>query len=158
MAPLDESHAAFIQSAVSISAAARAADGMPALARSHGCSLNRSGRVRLLFARPKSQELLAAVAATRVIAVAFNEPTTHRSIQLKGRDAAIVPSDAADEGLASRYRDLMAGELLGMGYSGQWVGTLLFVAPGDLVAVEFTPARAFAQTPGPRAGAPLEMR
>ena len=158
MPSLDAQHQAFIQSAVSISAASRAADGTAVLARSHGCALSGASRVRLVFTTAKAHALLEAIRATGVIAVGYNEPSTHRSIQLKGDDAAVVDATPADAELALRYIGLMATELRPHGYSEEWVRALLFAAPGDLAAVEFTPTRAFAQTPGPRAGTPLEMR
>lgn len=153
---LDEQHRAFIQSAVSISAAARLG-GAPALARAHGCAV-RGARVRLLFSAPKARALLEALPAAGLIAVGFNEPSTHRSIQLKGDDARIVPGEPGDEVLSTRYVAAFVEEVKPLGYPEDWTRTLFFTPPGLLVAVEFTPARAFGQTPGPRAGEPLRMR
>jgi hypothetical protein len=54
------------------------------------------------------------------------------------------------------YRERLAAQVAPLGYSELFVRTFLNVSPGDVVAIAFTPSAAFSQTPGPKAGAPLQ--
>lgn len=157
MALLDAEHAAFVQGAVSINAASRADDHEPVLSRVHGCRVA-NGRVRLLFCGSKSAALLEAIRTSRTIAVVFSEPRTHRTIQLKGTDAAVVASAPEDAHRAARYVSAIAAEFEALGYGAGLAETVLACRAEDLVAVQFTPCAAFSQTPGPRAGEPLRLQ
>lgn len=153
---LDEQHAAFIQGAVSMIAASRDAWNLPAIARAIGCRVSADRRrVRIVLAAPEAAALLECVRATRRLAVVFSEPSTHRTIQLKGSDAAVVPLTAEDLEASERYVPAFVGMLGPLGHSAPLVETVLWCDPADKVAVEFTVGEAFSQTPGPRAGTPL---
>ena len=153
---LDESTAAFVQGAVSIHAASRGEGNVPLLVRAAGCRVaaDRS-RVALYLARSRSQALIDAVRATRAVAAVFSLPSSHRSVQLKGADAEVVPPAAGDVESVGRYVEAFAAELEPLGFSGELARALLGLEAQDLAVLWFTPSAAFSQTPGPGAGAPL---
>jgi hypothetical protein len=154
---LDEEHAAFIQSGVSILAASRDPANAPKLARAVGCRVAPDRRrVVVLLAASQATGLLAAIRATRAIAVGFNEPSTHRAFQLKGTDAAVSVPEAGDPKTAARYVDAVAADICRLGWNDAFARALVAFDPAELVAIAFTPSAAFDQTPGPRAGARLE--
>jgi hypothetical protein len=153
---LDASTCAFLQGAVSISAASRGAGGLPVLARASGCRVAPDRRgVALFVARSKSGALIEAVRATRAVAAVFSLPSSHRTVQLKGADAGVGPPAAGDFDAVGRYIEAFAAELGPLGYHGALARALLWLDAADLAVLSFTPSAAFSQTPGPGAGAPL---
>ena len=153
---IDEELAAFLRGPVSISVASRAAGNEPVLVRCSGCGVSADRRrVTLFLARSKSQPVIEAIGATRAVAAVFSLPSSHRSVQLKGTDAGIGAPTAGDADAVARYAEAFAREIEPLGYSGAMARALLWVDPGDLVTLSFTPTAAFMQTPGPGAGAPL---
>jgi hypothetical protein len=153
---INAEHAAFIQGGVSICVGGCNAANTPSVARALGCRVA-SGldKVTVFLAAPQSSALLNDLRANGAIAVVFNQPSTHRSIQLKGRDAVVDAPATDDMRIVEHHREAFVGELRPMGYDPRLIRTLLSCAPEDLVAVHFTPYAAFTQTPGPRAGEPL---
>lgn len=154
---LDAEHAAFILlPGISITAASRAADRRPVLGRALGCRVapDRS-RVAVQVSGDQNAALVAALRDSRVIAVVFSQPSTHRTIQLKGTDAQVEPAGPEDRECARRWTEGFVAELAGMGYAASLVETFLWCDPAGLRTVTFTPCAAFQQTPGPGAGAPL---
>lgn len=153
---IDEELAAFMTRGVSIIAASRGPDNAPTIARATGCRLSPDrARVTLLLARSQAGALLAATEATGAISVVFSQPSTHRTIQLKGADARVAPAAAGDEALAARYADAFAAEVCPLGYSEQLMRAMVWAPEGDLATLTFSPSAAFDQTPGPRAGSVL---
>ena len=153
---IDPQHAAFVASGVSIVASSRGRDGWPTLARASGCRVSADARrVTLLFAASRSGALVDSVRATGALAAVFNEPGTHRSMQFKGADAAVDALLPGDDFLVKRYADAFAAAICPLGYTEQLARAMVWSAPEDLVALTFTPAKGFDQTPGPRAGSPL---
>jgi hypothetical protein len=112
--------------------------------------------VTVLLPADQYAPLAETLRETRAIAVVFSEPSTHRTIQLKGADAALEPLAAGDAELAARWTDDFVAGLAALGYSGPMVRSFLWCDPARLVAVSFTPQAAFQQTPGPQAGMPLK--
>jgi len=154
---LDAEHAAFILlPGISITAASRGPDHRPRLGRALGCRVAEDrSRVTVLVPADQYPELVEALRASRAVAVVFSQPSTHRTIQLKGTDAEARPADAAEREHAARWSEGFVAELAGLGYDRELVGTFLWCDPAALVAVSFSPCAAFQQTPGPGAGAPL---
>lgn len=99
--------------------------------------------------------LIDDVRRTGSIAAVFSKPSTHETMQLKGTDARIVPTEPGDEALAQGYVEAFVAELVPFGYPASVIRAFLTCPPEDLVAVTFTVAAAFSQTPGPQAGEPL---
>jgi hypothetical protein len=154
---LDVEHAAFVQRpGISITAASRTAANLPQLGRALGCRIAADRRrVTVLVPADQNAALVAALRESRAIAVVFSEPSTHRTIQLKGGDAAVAALAAGDAERAARWAEGFAAGLAALGYNGSMVRTFLWCDPAALVAVGFTPQAAFEQTPGPQAGMPL---
>ncbi len=149
--------AAFIQQGISISVASRDVRHVPSIARALGCRLTDGGRqVRLLLVRSHSETLLRDVEKSGQIAAVFTQPTTHRTLQIKGSDARVQPASADDLELVRFSEAAFGREILPLGFSADFNRRLFAHAPDDLCAVTFTPADIFQQTPGPNAGARLE--
>jgi hypothetical protein len=155
---LDAASAAFICSGLSINAASGRAGAIPDMARAVGCRVAPDySSVTVLFASTPAAALIDAVRRSGAIAVVFSQPSTHRTLQLKGSDARIVPPEAGDLELTRRYAEAFDTELSPFGYPDRLILTLLEFDPGDLVGVCFTPSSIFLQTPGPSAGEPLKL-
>ena len=153
---LDEEQASFICGVISMSAASCRSGGVPSLARAVGCRTSVDRRaVTVLFAETASAALLEDVRRTGAIAVVFSRPAHHRTLQLKGKDALIVPVEAGDAELSSRQIEIFVDGLSALGYQASIVRSVLASSPQDLLAVRFTVAAAFSQTPGLAAGEAL---
>jgi hypothetical protein len=156
---LSAEDASFIEGGVSIHAATRDATNQTTVARAVGCRVSADRRqVTIFLSAVQAATLLANVRANGVIAVVFSQPSSHRTIQLKGTDATVAPSTPEDPHLWSAYRARLASEVRPLGFSDGFARALLSTASGDMVAVAFTPSAAFVQTPGSKAGAPLPAR
>jgi hypothetical protein len=154
---LDAAHAEFIQGGVSVIVASRDAARVPDAVRGCGCRVSRDRRrVTVLLDRVRAGALLDDLGANGMIAVVFSQPSTHRTIQLKGTDAVLVATRPADRALAAAHREDWIGELMRIGYSREFAEAFWGPLPAALAAVAFTPTAAFQQTPGPAAGQPLE--
>lgn len=152
---LDAAYAEFIQSGVSVVVATRNAELVPDVVRGCGCRVSRDRRhVTVLVDATRAGRLLEDIAANRRIAVVFSQPSTHRTIQLKGDDARMVKVTAADRTIAARHLESWTDDLGRIGYSREFAAAV-HGRDSQLVAIAFTPAAAFQQTPGPGAGQPL---
>lgn len=150
---LNETLAAFLEGGVSVVASSAGPGNQPVLGRALGCHVSADRQhVTLFFAVSACGALLEAIAATGRVAAVVTEPSTHRSVLLKGGDARIVPvhADAAD--ILSGHIGRFARDLDGIGFTGDFTRTLMAHHPDDITAVAFTPADLFDQTPGPKAG------
>lgn len=153
---LDEEEARFICSGISISAAACRSGGVASLARAVGCRVSDDRTtVTVMFGSTASAALLDDVRRTGTIAVVFSRPIDHRTLQLKGKDALIVPLEPGDAETSARQVENFVDGLSALGYQAPVVRCFLANPPEDLVAVRFTPGAAFSQTPGPKAGEAL---
>jgi hypothetical protein len=154
---LDAATAAFIEGGVSINVSSRDANKTPSMARAVGCRVSTDRKsLTVLVPRSRAAELLDSIAFCHQIAVVFSEPSTHRTIQLKGTDASIVPVETSDARLNERFADAFVAEVCPLGFEEELVRSLVSCAVEDLTAVKFSPSLAFHQTPGPRAGEPLK--
>jgi len=155
-APIEASQAAFIQGGVSVIVATRNADLVADAMRGCGCRVSRDRRrVVVLLDRLRADTLIADVNANGQIAVVFSQPSTHRTIQLKGTDASVVRPKPSDRALVASHREEWVDELCRIGYSRDFAKAFWGPLPEALVAIAFTPSAAFQQTPGPAAGQPL---
>ena len=101
---LDPINTAFMQGGVSIVASSRDSNNTPSMARCLGCRVSTDRKlVTLLVPKSQSRELLEALTLTHQIAVVFSEPSTHRTIQLKGTDAVAAQVQKKDASLSKRY-------------------------------------------------------
>ncbi len=149
---LDADHATFIQGAVSVVVSTRNAQHVPDVVRGCGCRVSRDRRcVTVLVDPARAGSVLDDITANGLIAVVFSQPSTHRTIQLKGSDARITRVTGADRGIAQRHLQAWVQDLQLAGYAADFASAVRGEAP-DLVAITFTLASAFLQTPGPAAG------
>jgi hypothetical protein len=147
------SQAAYMQGGVAIEFAACNAEKLPFIAIGCGCRVTPDGRRISLFThREHAAGLLDAVAETGYLAVIFGQPSTHRSLQVKGRDVSIDPFVPGDFSLVMQYRDAFAADMHQIGLSRALVLAYLAIDPEALVVLSFTPYAVYEQTPGPGAG------
>jgi|SRR5690606_3032770 hypothetical protein len=146
--------AAFCQKGVAV-ILATCAGGRPIAGRGFASRVDENGTVRLLLRRTGHAAFIAALNNGAPIAATFTEPTQHRSIQIKGkfaRETAVTIADGAALAVQSlAFRD----RLVAIKYTQLMSDGYCFADPEDILAFEFTPDEAFAQTPGPNAGTAL---
>jgi hypothetical protein len=88
-AGIDDGLLALMHGRVSILVASRDADHRPHVMRAIGCRVrNDRRRVTVMLCSRTSAPVLADLRANGAIAVVFSEPSTHRSVQLKGDEGA----------------------------------------------------------------------
>ena len=153
---LDPVHAELTERRVSLHVASRDAAHRPHLMRAMGLRWSADRRQLTLFLHAgASRAVLDDLRANGLIAVVFSEPSSNRTVQLKGRDARIDALEPGDPAIVARYVERFAQEIGELGFGGDVVSALFAHRIADLVAVRFTPDAAFEQTPGPKAGEPL---
>lgn len=154
---IDTAHAALMQSGVSISLGSCDAAGQPWVGKAMGCQVTPDFSTVTVFAAASHvPELLAALKQTRTIAVVFSQPSTHRTLQLKGKDAQVAVAEPEDRVIVDAYREAFIQELRPLGFDERPIRAFLACEPGDLMRITFSPCAAFTQTPGPHAGKPLD--
>lgn len=148
-----EDDARFMLGGVSISVASRDRRFVPSLARSAGCRLSADRQqVTVLVLRSQARQLLQDITDTGAIAVVFSEPSTHRTIQLKGLDASVHEALPDDASVADEHRTAFASDIIPLGYVRELAYAIHGFTLDDLQAITFTPTDIFQQTPGPGAG------
>ena len=137
---------------VSIIVASRDARLQPHLMRAAGCRVAPDRRrVTLLMPETSSAPVLDDLRASGRIAVVFTQPTTNRTLQLKGDDAVVGACGPDDDALAAQYLRGFVDEVGQLGFPALVAHTI--VGQGEpRVAVHFSIAEAYDQTPGPGAG------
>jgi len=153
---LDPDRIAMVAKGVSAIVASRDATMRPSIMRAVGSHISADGsEVTVYLRHSQSGQLLQDIATTGEIAVVFSEPSTHRTLQLKARQATQRPAHGDDLPVLQAYLQSMVHEVGQVGYGPVYVAAMLVAPLEDVVAVTFTPVTAFDQTPGPRAGAEL---
>jgi hypothetical protein len=149
---IDPELAEFLQGGISMHIAT-ARGGVPQLTRAGGVRVTPDRRRVTLFVIPsQSVGVLDDIAANGVVAAVFTKPRSHRTVQLKGRDARIASASAEDEAFVRAQVEAFRAELAAIGFPDRLGTTLAAGTPGPLLGVTFTVASAFIQTPGPAAG------
>ncbi len=152
---LGASQADWIQGSVSIIVGSRNAHLHPHLMRGLGCRVAPDRRrVTVLMAAHSATDVIDDLRDNASIAVVFTQPSSNRALQLKGNDASIASCSAADEGLSQHYLRSFIEEISQLGFAAP-VARNILAHQDDLVAITFTIASAFEQTPGPQAGQTL---
>jgi hypothetical protein len=149
--------AAFVQGGVSITVASRDDRLVPSIAKGVGCRVG-AGAELTVFAFACAAETVARdVARHGEVAVVFSQPTTNRTVQVKGHGAAIVAAQPADAAVVRRYLALFAAELQPLGWDQHYVDALLGHDPSELLALRIVVSGLFQQTPGPGAGQAMTL-
>ncbi|HET7527824.1 MAG TPA: pyridoxamine 5'-phosphate oxidase family protein [Burkholderiaceae bacterium] len=153
--PIGPEQAALIGRRVSIMVGSRDATLRPHLMRAVGCRLSVDWRrATLLVPQGGGREVLDDLRENGRIAVVFSEPSSNRTVQLKGHDATVTTCGPDDAALAERYVQGFVAEIGKLGFGEDLASTIL-CRDDALLAVHFTIAEAFEQTPGPAAGEPV---
>jgi len=154
---LDPEVVAFVEGhGVSMHAASRNAKHEANLSRGLGCRVSPDRkRLTVFLLASHSGDMLGDFRANGAIAVVITLPSTHRTVQLKGGDAAVEALRDDDYIRIARNREGFLRELTSIGFPDKFAKLLLAGERGDVVAVGFTITAAFNQTPGPTAGKPL---
>ena len=152
---LSEANAAFVQHHTSMNIAVRDARNRPVLSRALGCRVADDRRSLTVFlSMTHSGRVLECLRENGAIALAVSRPTTHQTLQFKGRVLTIASPSADDRVAMAAHQASFVEELAGMGYREEFARTLL-AGSEDCVAVVFEPVAMFDQTPGPKAGEQL---
>jgi len=146
---------AFLQSGVSVILASVRPDRTPVAGIALACRVDPNGSVRVLLPRARNDALLDAIQQGGAIAATFSRPRDHRSIQLKASAACVVNARSDDLPEITRQCCGMRDELISADYAPAFAAAFVAFEPSALAAIEFFPARAFVQTPGPGAGSEL---
>lgn len=154
---LSREHIAFLGLGVSVNVASPGGNFTPLVGRSCGCRASADGRqVTVYLSTLQLPLLVEALAATGAIAVVISQPSTHRTLQLKGSDARIIPLGQDDHAHFATFRQAFAADLASLGYGLEFAAAVVPEVDAGTVAVCFTPTHAFDQTPGKNAGKPLQ--
>ena len=140
---------------VAVSIASRSEHCIPSVTRALGYRINPDRTQFAIFVPRSAQRVLADLRTTAQAAVVFTQPSTHRSMQVKGSDARITPLEEGDWPIISAHADDLVAEICPLGYTEPLIRKMTECTPQQVVAVRFTPTTAFGQTPGPRAGASI---
>jgi hypothetical protein len=154
---LDPAIVEFIESGeVSLYVAGRDAQLRPRAARAFGCRVGPdTDDVTTWVSRLGAPALLEDISSNGRLAFVVSHVETCRTFQLKSVNAEVAPVDADDYARIAAYHDAFIEQTMRIGYPEAMLRSMMQYRLDDLAAIVFTPSAAFAQTPGPGAGAPL---
>lgn len=133
--------------------------GNPCVCRALAADVQPDGRMLVLLAERAAPQVVAALRETAQVALLATSPRTNRTLHLKGHDALVEPALPGHAELLALRRDTLTRELAEVdGFAGapfleHWYG----VAVQELIAVRFSVAGAWNQTPGPSAGQAVQL-
>lgn len=154
---LGESTLALMARPISVIVGSCGAAGQPHLIRAVGFTWDAvCGRMSVYVPERDREPVLEDLRRRGWVAVVLSEPSTHASVQLKGRDACLEPAAAEELARVAGGVEHFADELEGIGFSRDLARTLKSTQAALVWAVRFTPTQAWEQTPGPRAGTRLD--
>lgn len=154
---ISASVAGFITSGLSITVAGRDERLVPSIAKAVGCRVDADlQQVTVLLFADAAEAVCRHIADNGLIAVCFSRPSTSETVQIKGSDARLSLATPLDVATARSCLDRLSDDLISMRFERPMLEAVFWRDPADLVALRFTPDGAFAQTPGPSAGAPIK--
>jgi len=103
---LDPEHLALIDGGAGVSVASRDRALLPNLVRALGGRVEPSGEISVFLSGTDGASVLADLHASDTIAVVSSQPSTHRTLQLKGRGVSIAA--ASRSRMASRRQCMPA--------------------------------------------------
>lgn len=159
MAQLHPDLLAFLQRGLSLYLGGTDARGWPHVARAFAIRPLPGAQLVLAIPAEPAASLLAGIAETGQVALVLCQPTTHDTVQLKGRDAVVERVEADEWPELERNRAAFEAEIRPFGFDREFTEAWFSVVGNDMSAlrtVRFTPSGAWNQTPGPGAGAPME--
>lgn len=130
------------------------AEGQPACCRAVAISCNEDlSRLTVYLPVDIAQQTIANIATTRRVAVTASEPLDHSTVQFKGWSEGVRIATEHERELVTRRMDEFCETLAAIGVP-RAVSARITRWPA--FAVEVGIEAIFDQTPGPRAGVPLE--
>lgn len=158
MPRLPSDWAAHLESGVSHRLGGSHADGQPEICRGLAAQALPDGRVEVLMDADIADRLLDAVRESRRIAYVAAQPGTHVTLHVKGRDADVFAPTSAHAPLFERCREAFIARVEPYGFTREAIMAVWYdLEMSRLAGVRFTPSGAWDQTPGPGAGAPVEL-
>ncbi len=154
---LEAEHAVFItRDGISCSVAARDGSNQPSVAKALAVRVRPDQcTLEVIVDAERAPQVLRDLRADSPLACVFSEPGSHRTIQVKGEGAATEPASADDVRLVTTRVDAIIDHLVRHGYRREALRAYFGFTPAALTKIVFVAAAAFAQTPGPGAGARL---
>lgn len=133
--------------------------GRPSVCRALAASLLPDGKVLVLVSSDAGPGVIDAIRDTGHVAALMVCPESNRTLHLKGRDAQVRQAGPGHEALLAERRAALTRSLRADGFvpESPVIANWYTVSEADLVSVVFTPYGAWNQTPGPGAGAPIEL-
>lgn len=146
----------FMESGVSITAGSRDFRHVPSMARALACRVAEDGsQVDLWLVRSHSEQLRLDCRVSGHVAAVFSQPTTHRTLQVKGDYIGEAQDDGSAPGLVDEHRSRFGDELAQIGFSRNFTDAMVNTCGEPLVVVRFAALELYDQTPGPDAGRKL---
>lgn len=153
---LDEELAAFISEGTLVRLGGASASGVPDLCFGLACFVDDSRqRLRVAFDGRQAEPVLQLVTQSGRAALVFSDPVSHRTVQIKTRDARLASVPPADHAEIARRVALGNQRLALIGFGDPFASTLNGYEPERLVFLHCGIHGLFDQTPGPNAGKPL---
>ncbi len=101
---------------VAVSISSRSEHCIPSVTRALGYRISADASEFAIFVPRHAERVLADLRTTAQVAVVFTEPSTHRSVQVKGNDVRITPLEEGDWPVISAYADDLVIEICPLGY------------------------------------------
>ena len=131
--------------------------GRPSICRALGATVDAQGHVVVMLSGESGYEVLDAIRETGLVSAVFVQPSTYRTLHLKGRDAQVAPAASEHRALIPARREAFLQQIAHYGFTRDFVMAWYTVPDDQLMAVTFTPIGAWNQTPGPGAGGAIEL-
>lgn len=126
----------------------------PACCRAVGVVIHEGGTTMTVFVPDATAErTIANLRHSGHLALTMCRPENHRSVQLKGRVTSLRMALPTERATVERYIDAFADSVDAVGMPRSRAHQL---SSWPAWAIELTVEQLFTQTPGPRAGMPLE--
>lgn len=148
---------AFIESGVSHQVGAITAAGDPCLCRALGAQQEADGRLVVLISAESGYEVLDAIRANGKLSLVMVEPSSARALHLKGIDGQVESGDPHYRPLVEQRRSAFQRQLQRHGIPADVARAWYNLDGVELMAIRFTPIGAWNQTPGPGAGAAVQL-
>ena len=157
-AVLDAEHVAFMSGdAISSAVSARDASKQPSVAKGFAIRVRADRQTIEVFVdAQRAAGVLHDLSAGSPVAIVCSEPSSHRSIQVKGERARIEAIAPGDERFVAGKVEAIVAHIAPLGYGEPALRAYFAFTPSALTKVVFAATAAFLQTPGPGAGAPLK--
>lgn len=132
-----------------IAVGSRDAALVPSCVHAVGLAVDGSGRITIYIPEDAGTETLRNIGENGAVAVVFEKPITHRTVQVKGRCVAMRPASDADRAAVDGWAERFAEDVIAVGAPIPRARRLRRW-PCRAVTLEVTDV--FEQSPGPHAG------